>query len=103
MNKIPNLYNEYFIKKNDERIELFKILSGIFNIKNGMYPGCFVHITPSFFISQMVMLILICQPNDCYHWSYPNGLISFFCKYRVADSCDADPKTIQQKIDVWLS
>ena len=54
MNKIPNLYNDYFIKKNDERIELFKILSDIFNIKNGMYPGSFVHITPSFFISQMV-------------------------------------------------
>jgi len=53
MNKIPNLYNEYFIKKNDERIELFKILTDTFNIKNGLYPGSFVHITPSFFISQM--------------------------------------------------
>ncbi len=53
MNKIPNLYNEYFIKKNDERSELFKILSDAFNIKNGLYPGSFVHITPSFFISQM--------------------------------------------------
>ena len=54
MNKIPNLYNEYFIKKNDERSELFKILTDTFNIKNGLYPGSFVHITPSFFISQMV-------------------------------------------------
>jgi len=54
MNKIPNLYNEYFIKKNDERSELFKILSDTFYIKNGLYPGSFVHITPSFFISQMV-------------------------------------------------
>ncbi len=54
MNKIPNLYNEFYIKKNDERSELFKILSDTFNIKNGLYPGSFVHITPSFFISQMV-------------------------------------------------
>jgi len=53
MNKIPNLYNEYYIKKNDERSELFKILTDTFNIKNGLYPGSFVHITPSFFISQM--------------------------------------------------
>lgn len=53
MNKIPNLYNEYFIKKNDERSELFKILSDTFNIKNGLYPGSFVHITPSFYIPQM--------------------------------------------------
>ena len=56
MNKIPNLYNEYFIKKNDERSELFKILSDTFYIKNGLYPGSFVHITPSFFISQMVYI-----------------------------------------------
>lgn len=54
MNKIPNLYNDYFITKNDERSELFKILSDKFNIKRGLYPGSFVHITPSFFISQMV-------------------------------------------------
>jgi len=53
MNKIPNLYSEYYIKKNDERRELFKILKDTFNIKNGLYPGSFVHITPSFFISQM--------------------------------------------------
>jgi len=52
--KIPNLYNEYYIKKNDERSELFQILSDSFYIKNGLYPGSFVHITPSFFISQMV-------------------------------------------------
>jgi len=54
MNKIPNLYNEHFIKNNFERSELFKILTDTFNIKNGLYPGSFVHITPSFFISQMV-------------------------------------------------
>ena len=57
MNKIPNLYNEYFIKKNDERSELFKILSDKFNIKSGLYPGSFVHITPSFFISHQIRIM----------------------------------------------
>lgn len=50
----PKLYKQYFIDKNDERLELFRILKSRFNVKNGIYPGSFVHITPSIFIPEMV-------------------------------------------------
>jgi len=56
MHKIPKLYDEYYIKKNDERNELFRILADTLNIKHGLYPGSFVHITPSFFIPHMVYI-----------------------------------------------
>ena len=54
--EIPKLYHEFYVKKGDERSELFSILTDTFNIKYGLYPGSFVHITPSFFISHMVYL-----------------------------------------------
>ena len=53
---IPKLYNKYFIEKNDERKMLFKELQKMFNPKNGIYPGSFVHITPSFYINNMTYI-----------------------------------------------
>ncbi len=50
---IPRLYNEHFVQKSDERMELFQALSAEFNLQRGLYPGCFTHITPSFFIPEM--------------------------------------------------
>jgi hypothetical protein len=44
----------YFVDNGDERLGLFRLLTGIFCIRTGLYPGCFVHFTPSFVISQMV-------------------------------------------------
>lgn len=52
----PKLYTQYFIEKSDERKMLFKELKQIFNPKNGIYPGSFVHITPSFFINNMTYI-----------------------------------------------
>ncbi len=51
---IPKLYNDHFVQKSDERTELFQSISEEFNIRCGLYPGCFTHITPSFFIPEMV-------------------------------------------------
>ena len=51
---IPKLYDDHFVKKSDERTELFRALTETFNIQRGLYPGSFVHITPSFFIPEMV-------------------------------------------------
>jgi hypothetical protein len=52
--KIPELYNRYYIKKKDERLGLFKLISERFTIRSGLYPGSFIHITPSFIIPEMV-------------------------------------------------
>ena len=53
---IPKLYRQYFIDKSDERRKLFKELKLIFSPQNGIYPGSFVHITPSFFINNMTYI-----------------------------------------------
>lgn len=42
------LYNEYFAERDFERLDLFQLLAEKYDIKNAIYPGSFVHITPSF-------------------------------------------------------
>lgn len=42
-----SLYRQYYIDKDNENIEQFKILADIFYVKSALYPGSFVHITPS--------------------------------------------------------
>ncbi|MCB0064072.1 MAG: class I SAM-dependent methyltransferase [Caldilineaceae bacterium] len=54
----PKLYHDHFIKKSDERTGLFQALSAAFAMQRGLYPGSFVHITPSFFIPEMVYVDL---------------------------------------------
>lgn len=49
-----NLYEKYHINPADERLQLFEILRSEFDVESGLYPGCFVHVTPSFVIPQMV-------------------------------------------------
>ena len=56
MNKTPQLYKKYYIDKSDERLELFRIIAERYNIKSGLYPGSFIHITPSFVIPKMVYI-----------------------------------------------
>ena len=56
MTKVPELYAKYFIEKNDERLKLFQILVNTYDIKKGLYPGSFVHVTPSLVIPDMVYI-----------------------------------------------
>lgn len=49
----PSLYDKYFIKKDDERLMLFEKLQDKYNLQSGIYPGSFVHISPSFYLPQM--------------------------------------------------
>ncbi|AHC15942.1 hypothetical protein [Salinispira pacifica] len=53
---IPKLYDQYFVKKEDERRHLFQILSERFNLESGIYPGSFVHLTPAFYIREMIFI-----------------------------------------------
>ncbi len=56
MDTIPKLYKQYYLDKNDERKDMFKLLSNHFKLKYGLYPGSFVHITPSFYIQNMTYI-----------------------------------------------
>ena len=49
-----NLYSTYHIDRQDERAELFEIVEREFHPTVGLYPGCFVHVTPSFYMPRMV-------------------------------------------------
>ncbi|MFC1914692.1 hypothetical protein ACFLWK_00330 [Chloroflexota bacterium] len=41
-------YKKYHIDRNDERLGQFAILAERYNIGSALYPGSFVHVTPSF-------------------------------------------------------
>lgn len=42
------LYQKYFQDRQFERLDMFQIIAGKFNIQRALYPGSFVHVTPSF-------------------------------------------------------
>lgn len=56
MIKIPVLYKKYFIDKNDERKDMFEKIYKLYTPQKGIYPGSFVHITPSFYIQNMTYI-----------------------------------------------
>lgn len=49
-----DLYAKYHTSRDDERRGLFEIARAEFSVMRGIYPGCFVHVAPSFFIERMV-------------------------------------------------
>lgn len=50
----PSLYHRFHIAKGDERLGLFKLLAKSYTIDRALYPGCFVHVTPSFVFPSVV-------------------------------------------------
>ena len=51
---ILNLYQKHFVDKQFERLDLFRILNESFAIRRVLYPGSFVHVTPSFVFADVV-------------------------------------------------
>ena len=49
-----SLYKKYHTDREDERLGIFSILAEKFKIRSALYPGSFVHITPSFAIPKVV-------------------------------------------------
>ena len=55
MAKSPaQMYREYHIGKSDERLGLFRGLVEHFGVTDALYPGSFVHVTPSFVMPRVV-------------------------------------------------
>ena len=48
------LYQKYHLDRADERLGMFESLAKRFSIESALYPGCFVHVTPSFIFPQVV-------------------------------------------------
>ncbi|MFC1951194.1 hypothetical protein ACFLXN_02155 [Chloroflexota bacterium] len=48
------LYKKHFVDNDFERFDLFQKLAGKYRIKNVLYPGSFVHITPSLVFPRVV-------------------------------------------------
>ena len=48
-----SLYDKYHASRQDERLGLFESVRAEFGTVRGLYPGCFVHVTPSFVIPEM--------------------------------------------------
>lgn len=49
-----DLYRKYFQDRQFERLDLFEIIADKFKVQRALYPGCFVHITPSFVFPDVV-------------------------------------------------
>lgn len=49
-----DLYAKYHVERGDERREMFRLLHDRFRCRVGLYPGCFVHVTPSFYVQSMI-------------------------------------------------
>lgn len=50
----PMLYKQYFIDRDFERLELLRLVNQNGDIRAVLYPGSFVHITPSFIFPEVV-------------------------------------------------
>jgi len=50
----PNLYRKFFIDRDFERLDLFQLLTEKYQLQRVLYPGSFVHVTPSFVFPDMV-------------------------------------------------
>lgn len=50
---IMSFYEKYHVSRHDERLGLFQSVRAEFGVSRGLYPGCFVHVTPSFVIPEM--------------------------------------------------
>ena len=51
---ILDLYRSYFVERQFERLDLFQLIADEFEVKRVLYPGSFVHVSPSFVFPSVV-------------------------------------------------
>ncbi|MEZ4710436.1 MAG: hypothetical protein R3A44_24755 [Caldilineaceae bacterium] len=52
----PLLYRQSYVEKGAERTDLFRKLAERYGVRRALYPGCYVDISPSFVISNVVYI-----------------------------------------------
>jgi hypothetical protein len=50
----PSLYGRHYLDRQDDRLDQFRILAERFGVRTALYPGSFVHITPSLCFPEVV-------------------------------------------------
>jgi hypothetical protein len=50
----PDLYQKYFQDRQFERLDLFETIANTYQVQKALYPGSFVHVTPSFVFPEVV-------------------------------------------------
>jgi hypothetical protein len=50
------LYKKYYLDNNNESLDLFKSLAEKFMVESALYPGSFVHVTPSFIFPEVTYI-----------------------------------------------
>ncbi|WP_163832781.1 hypothetical protein [Spartinivicinus ruber] len=53
---VIQLYKKYYLDRENEQINLFKLLKQELSILNAIYPGSYVHISPAFIYPQVVFI-----------------------------------------------
>ncbi|MEM7347839.1 MAG: class I SAM-dependent methyltransferase [Chloroflexota bacterium] len=53
-NFVSDLYHKYFVDRQFERLDLFQQIAKKFGCQRALYPGSFVHVTPSFVFPEVV-------------------------------------------------
>jgi len=53
MNSHP-LFRQYYLDRDFERREIFELIFKQLQVRRALYPGSFVHVTPSFYIPEVV-------------------------------------------------
>lgn len=66
MSKPLDLYKKFHIDRDDERLGLFQALVARFQIRSALYPGSYVHITPSFVFPRVVYADMMPEAKDFY-------------------------------------
>jgi hypothetical protein len=52
--KAEAIYQQYVVAHGLEREDLFRLLHERFALETVLYPGCFLHVTPSFWLQHVV-------------------------------------------------
>ena len=52
--KTEAIYQQYVVAHGLEREDLFRLLDERFALETVLYPGCFLHVTPSFWLQHVV-------------------------------------------------
>lgn len=83
LNRPISLYKSQYLDKQDDRLALFEVLARRFSIERALYPGSFVHLTPSFCFPEVVYVDLDHQARAFFA---SRSVREYVSRYRQYDS-----------------